>query len=89
MRRRRLQQPSYKYSRCLDLHETMGSEIENLLQELRDAYATIDSLQRQLHSRDLFGTDEEESDNSDDEPWFDTFDPSDDESVIDLTYDTE
>ncbi|ETK80060.1 hypothetical protein F441_14396 [Phytophthora nicotianae CJ01A1] len=27
----------------------MGSEIENLLQELRDAYATIDSLQRQLH----------------------------------------
>ncbi|KAF1777205.1 hypothetical protein GQ600_24931 [Phytophthora cactorum] len=81
----------------------MEDEIEILLQGLREAQATIARLRQRLSTREMFGSDAEDSESDTDEdkdPWFvetysDYEDDGDDEeddhngSFIDLTYDCE
>ncbi|KAL3658859.1 hypothetical protein V7S43_016223 [Phytophthora oleae] len=62
----------------------MKDQIQDLLEELHEAYARIDELQHRLFERQ----NEDEGDDGDAEPWFvETY--SDDNEVVDLTYDSE
>ncbi|KAG3083493.1 hypothetical protein PI124_g19509 [Phytophthora idaei] len=76
----------------------MEDEADSLLQELKDAYSTIERLRRRISARQMFGSDsgdkdsdeEAEAQEEDTEPWFvDTFPADADECVIDLTYDSD
>ncbi|KAG3238207.1 hypothetical protein PI124_g16818 [Phytophthora idaei] len=76
----------------------MENEVDSLLQELTDAYATIERLRRRISARQMFGSDSEDEDNDgkaeaqeeDTEPWFvETFPADADEYVVDLTYDSD
>ncbi|KAG3120431.1 hypothetical protein PI124_g6955 [Phytophthora idaei] len=87
------------------LNRSMEDEIEILLQGLREAQATIARLRQRLSTREMFGSDTEDSESDTDEdkdPWFvETYsdyeveDDADDEeddhngSFIELTYDCE
>ncbi|KAG2774948.1 hypothetical protein JG687_00018587 [Phytophthora cactorum] len=76
----------------------MEGEVDSLLQELNDAYATIERLRQRISARQMFGSDSEDEDSDkeaeaeeeDTEPWFvDTFPADADQCVVDLTYDSD
>ncbi|KAG3167302.1 hypothetical protein PI126_g3847 [Phytophthora idaei] len=80
------------------LNRSMEDEIEIILQDLREAQATTARLRQRLSTREMFGSDAEDSESDTDEdkdPWFvetySDYEAEDDHngSFIDLTYDCE